>query len=121
MSKKILVVDDDPVVGILVNEYLSAHGFDIEVLTNGTDCLERLRQELPDILILDLIMPDMTGVQVLQNIRSDSATKALPVILMSADSHSDSLVGQYECTADCYVEKPFDVRRILEAIRSLGA
>lgn len=120
MTKQILVVDDDPVVGILINEYLAAQGFNIELLNSGGACLERLRLSLPDLLILDLQMPDMTGIEVLKNIRANQQTKNLPVIMMSADNGIDELLRQHQCSADSYVEKPFEPRAILEAISALN-
>ncbi len=121
MSRKILVVDDDPVVGIIVNEYLAAQGYVVEVLRSGPACLEKLRSNLPDILLLDLIMPEMSGMEVLKNIRTNSRTKNLPVIMMSADSHLDSLFEDGDATPDRFVEKPFDMPKVVEVIESLPA
>ena len=120
MGKRIVVCDDDPVVGILVHEYLKAHGHDITVMSSGTTCLAQLEAEIPDILILDLIMPDMTGIDVLRKIRANPAMAKLPVIMMSANTDTGSMLDGYEVAADCYVEKPFDLNKILLALESLG-
>ena len=125
MSKKILVVDDDPVIAILVNEYLSAYGHEIETLSSGTACIERLQQvdKLPDILILDLIMPEISGIDVLENIRksSEQSLAELPVIMLSADNHTDTLMKDYDFDADAYVEKPFNIKEILDTIEKISA
>ena len=120
MGKRILVVDDDPVIGVLVNEYLTAYGHNIEVQTTGERCLESLEDHLPDLVILDMIMPDMTGVDVLRSIRGNATMAKLPVIMLSANNDADSLLGDYEFNADAYIEKPFDIRVILEAIEKVA-
>jgi CheY-like chemotaxis protein len=117
MAQKILIVDDDPVIRMLVSEYLAYHGHNVEVLEDGRLCLERVKASAPDILILDMLMPEITGSEVLQNLRSDPATAGLPVIMLSADKRmaedSDSV------RADCYLQKPFDIKDFLAAIDEL--
>lgn len=115
---KILVVDDDPVIGLLVNDFLTAYGHDIEVINSGSECLAKLQTDQPDMLILDLVMPEMSGIDVLEKIRTDGATEKLPVIMLSANDDTDTLLEQYGFGADHYVEKPFNVKKLLEIINN---
>lgn len=117
MGKRVLIVDDDPVIRMLLSEYLSTHGHSVETLCHGSACLDRLRTDKPDVLILDVFMPDMTGQQVLAQIREEENTSQIPVIMLSANSQED--VAEYAhagVKADSYIQKPFDMKLLLEAI-----
>ncbi len=116
--QRIFVVDDDPVIRMLVTEYLRHHGHSVEVIECGQHCLERLRSEVPDILVLDMMMPDMNGQEVLQTLRADPNTARLPVIMLSADRLMAGEAGD-EVKADCYLQKPFNIKEFLAAIESL--
>lgn len=118
MPKRLVVVDDDPVIRMLVSEYLNAHGHELTVLESGTECLETLSaaDPLPDALVLDLIMPDMTGFDVLQKIRADERLKNLPVILLSANADSEKDARQHDVSADYYLLKPFEMPELLKAV-----
>ena len=121
MSTQILVVDDDPVIRTLVSEYLGAYGFEIQTAESGEQCLKSLSDGLPDIVILDLQMPIMNGIEVLERIRANNLTGAVPVILLSANAQNEtaSMVEKYKIKADHYLEKPFEIKSILEAIHSV--
>lgn len=110
---KVLLVDDDPVVRILVGEYLTAKGHQVETRVDGTSALEHLKSEQgsPDIIILDFMMPGMNGAEVLQNLRESNAT--LPVVMLSADKHN--LEGMDESSKSVALEKPFALDK-LEAV-----
>lgn len=119
MSKKILVVDDDPVIRMLATEYLSAYGHSIEVFDCGQACLDHLQSQqtqAPDIIVLDLMMPDMNGYEVLNKIKGNALTAKIPIIMLSADSNSDRLAKDQQNRADCYLEKPFEIKNFLEIV-----
>lgn len=115
MSQRIIVVDDDPVVRFLATEYLGHHGHTVETLEDGKHCLEKLREHAPDVLVLDMLMPDMTGHEILKRLRADPRTAHVPVIMLSADK---TLATQDEdsARADCYLQKPFHAQDMLDAI-----
>jgi two-component system, OmpR family, response regulator VicR len=119
-NKKVLVTDDDPVVRVLVTEFLTCNGYEVETLDSGSACLDRLEHELPDILVLDLLMPDMTGIEVLQKIRANPMTSNIPIVMLSADLETEALINNNNVTADSYVQKPFGVKDILTAVRSIS-
>ncbi len=118
---KILLVDDDPVVGTIVNDFLSAHGHNIEIINSGEAALAKLEKggDSPDLVILDLVMPDMNGIDVLQQLKGNQKTESLPVIMMSANTDTDEMMENYEHKADRYLAKPFNIRKILEMIEGL--
>lgn len=120
MSKQILLVDDDPVIRLLVGDYLRAYGYNIKEAGNGLECLESLKSEVPQVLILDLNMPDMTGFEVLKTLRCVRETHTLPVVLLSAHHNIQEIAKQHEVTADVYLHKPFEMQSIREAIEKLS-
>jgi two-component system phosphate regulon response regulator PhoB len=119
---KILLVDDDPVIGAILSDYLAAHGHKLEVMTSGKEAIEQINHgtQSPDILLLDLVMPDMNGIDVLQKLKADHKTESLPVILLSANADSDELLDGYEHKADHYLSKPFNIKRIIDLISEVG-
>ena len=120
MAKKILVADDDPVVRTLVTEFLQSRGYLVETAASGTACLQEISHEVPDVLVLDLLMPDLTGVEVLKTIRANPDTAALPIVMLSADTNTEAVVTTYQVTADCYVQKPFGVKEIVTAVEEIS-
>ena len=116
MSHKILVVDDDPVIRMLVSDYLSAFGHAVDTADCGSLCLEKLEGELPDCLILDLQMPGMNGFEVLKSIRENPRTKGLRVLLLSANSETSKLAEDSPFQPNQYLNKPFEIKELLKAI-----
>lgn len=95
MSKRILVVEDDADLGKIVVEILSYSGFEVEHIRNGALALERLQQQVPDALMLDLHLPSLSGDKLLDIIRADDRLKELKVVVMTADSYlAESLAGK---------------------------
>ena len=121
MGARVLVVDDDPVIQTLLKDYLGSCGFAVEVRSGGNECLEYLSQQMPDVLILDMVMPDMTGVEVLKKIREGGTIKGVPVILLSAEQTLALESDPTKPQADRYLQKPFEMRKIKEAIEALVA
>lgn len=117
-AQNILIVDDDPVIRMLVTEYLAHYGHSVEVVESGKLCLEKIEQKSPDILILDMLMPDMSGNEVLERLRADPRTANLPIIMLSADKRMAAQASN-GAHADCYIEKPFNIKDFLTAIESL--
>jgi len=119
MNKKVLVADDDPVVRILVSEFLSSKGYQVDTLDSGGACLEYLKQEVPDVLLLDLLMPDMTGIEVLRTVRNDPRTSRLPIVMLSADTDTESVISTNDLSADAYVQKPFGMNEIISIMEQI--
>lgn len=116
MPKTILVVDDKSAVRTLVRDYLAAEGFCVVTASNGRDALYVARSEKPDLILLDIMMPEMTGYEFLQAHRKERQT---PIILLTAKlDESDKVLG-LELGADDYVTKPFGMRELVARIRAV--
>jgi len=116
MTKTILVVDDQASVRTLVREYLSEQGFRVVIAENGRTALYAARQEKPDLVLLDIMMPEMDGYEFIRAHRKESET---PVILLTAKlEESDKVLG-LELGADDYITKPFSMKELLARIHAV--
>src|SRR5512139_4202764 len=116
MAKTILVVDDKSSVRTLVRDYLTEEGFRVVAAENGRDALYVARHEKPDLILLDIMMPEMGGYEFLRAFRKERNT---PVILLTAKiEESDKVLG-LELGADDYVTKPFGIRELVARIRAV--
>ena len=116
MVKKILVVDDKASVRKLVDEYLSEQGYKVVNAANGREAIYTARQERPDLILLDIMMPEMDGFEFISAYRREYNT---PIILLTAKlEESDKVIG-LELGADDYITKPFSMRELLARIRAV--
>jgi diguanylate cyclase (GGDEF)-like protein len=114
----VLVADDDASVARLVRLCLEVEGFDVEVVADGPTALASVRADPPDVVLLDVMMPGLDGVEVLRRLRADAATAALPVLLVTARGLSADKVVGLTAGADDYVVKPFDAAELVARIRT---
>jgi two-component system, OmpR family, KDP operon response regulator KdpE len=121
-AARILLVDDEPSIQRSVAQLLRSRGYDVDVAGTGTDALTHIAQYRPDLIVLDLGLPDISGVEVCQNIRVESET--VPIVVLSAARAEADKVNALEMGADDYVTKPFGpdelVARIKVALRRVG-
>ena len=116
MAKTILVVDDKANVRTLVREYLDEQGFHVVIADNGQNALYTARQEKPDLILLDIMMPEMNGYEFMRTYRKESDT---PIILLTAKlEESDKVIG-LELGADDYITKPFGMRELVARINTV--
>jgi DNA-binding response OmpR family regulator len=113
---KVLVVDDEPKVSETVKAYLESDGYGVHTAANGVEALKAFKEYAPDLVILDLVLPDLDGEQVCTLIRAEGDT---PVIMLSAKSSEESHIKGYEVGADDYVTKPFRPRVLMAKVRAL--
>jgi two-component system alkaline phosphatase synthesis response regulator PhoP len=119
MAQKILVVDDDRQIARLVTSYLQQAGYDVNTAYDGETALAQVHRDRPDLLILDLMLPDRDGWDVTRAIRADQTTADLPVIMLTARvEDTDKIVG-LELGADDYVTKPFNPREVVARVRAV--
>jgi CheY-like chemotaxis protein len=116
---RVLVVDDDPVIRELLALELEPAGHVVEALPDGESALVRLRQTLPDALVLDVMMPGITGWEVLTAVRADPALKRLPVVLLSARDVPDDVRTGYALGASLVLSKPCDSAKLLSLLEVL--
>jgi diguanylate cyclase (GGDEF)-like protein/PAS domain S-box-containing protein len=115
----ILIADDQPDNLVLLTRYMEAEGYDYILAKDGVEALEKLRSELPDLVLLDVNMPNKDGFSVLEELRADPVIQHIPVIILTAARH-DSIAVQFGLNrgADDYITKPFDRRELLARIRT---
>ena len=119
MAQKILVVDDDRQIARLVSSYLQQAGYDVDTAYDGETALAQVHRYRPDLLILDLMLPDRDGWDVTRAIRADQSVANLPVIMLTARvEDTDRIVG-LELGADDYVTKPFNPREVVARVRAV--
>jgi two-component system alkaline phosphatase synthesis response regulator PhoP len=119
MAQKILVVDDDRQIARLVSSYLQQAGFEIATAYDGETALAQVHRDRPDLLILDLMLPDRDGWDVTRAIRADQANADLPIIMLTARvEDTDKIVG-LELGADDYISKPFNPREVVARVRAV--
>jgi len=107
-KKKVLVVDDEPDIVRLVEISLKLCNYEVATAGNGKDALRMIKEAPPDLVLLDVMMPEMSGYEVCQAIRSNPATKALPVVMLTAKGQKGDAEKGLEVGADDYIIKPFD-------------
>ncbi len=119
MAKKILLVEDEEEILQLAKLYLEKEGFRTCLARTGLDAVKQVKAERPDLVILDLMLPELDGLEVCKRIRSDSQTAMLPIIMLTAKAEeSDTILG-LELGADDYVTKPFSPKALVARVKAL--
>src|SRR5690242_17958696 len=118
LDASVLVVDDEKMMSKVVGRGLTAAGCEVTYAANGEEALSRLREALPDLVISDVNMPRMNGFELLTRIRAQPATRALPVILLSARGETEDVVAGMGLGADDYVIKPFAMPELLARVKA---
>jgi two-component system, OmpR family, alkaline phosphatase synthesis response regulator PhoP len=116
MAKKILIVDDNPDSIAIMRSILENRGDQVYVAASGAQALQVVSTEALDLVLLDVMMPEMNGIEVLQQIKDNSQTGRLPVILVTAKTHDDDVMVGYQYGADYYITKPFTAKQLLYGI-----
>jgi DNA-binding response OmpR family regulator len=116
---RIFVVDDEPDVIELLRTILEAEGFEVEATTDGRSALPRIVDRPPDLLLLDLMMPDMDGFELLKLVRQDPRGRDLRVLILSARTAPQDQLESLQLGANAYVFKPFSPRDLVRQVRSL--
>jgi DNA-binding response OmpR family regulator len=113
MSKaRLLIVEDDPDISNMLHIYFNGQGYDVDVAQRGSDALDKTRQVMPHLIVLDIMLPDIDGYEVCRTLRTNTRTSHIPVIFLTQkDERSDRLQG-LELGADDYITKPFDIEEL---------
>ena len=120
MSKnKILVIDDDTSINELIKVNLELMGYEVFQAYNGTDGFAVAKQELPDVIVLDVMMPEVDGYTVAQRIRQNDSTKDIPILMLTALSQLDDKVKGFDLGVDDYLVKPFEMEELKVRVRAL--
>lgn len=119
-KKKVLIIDDNPVIVRMAEAFLNSAGFDVVYAHSGPQGLELARAENPDIILLDIILPDMHGFEVFKKLRSDQATKGIPIIYITGTGLEEVASSEPDIKADGYITKPFGSKELFEAIKKVS-
>ena len=118
-DKKILVIEDEYSIQEMLRDILTGAGFEVIIADNGAEGIQKIYQEYPDIVLLDCIMPEMDGYQVLKFLKTNSETKNIIVVMLTALKMGGEIEVALDLGADWYVTKPFDPKHLLEKIASI--
>ncbi|RLC81896.1 MAG: hypothetical protein DRI81_01230, partial [Chloroflexi bacterium] len=118
LTSTVLVVDDNLALRQALEDLLAAEGYDVACASNGVEALAKATQLTPDLILLDVIMPDMDGFTVCQRLRADPLLADVPVIMITALADRDSRLRGFEAGADDYVSKPIDTPELLARVRT---
>ena len=119
MSERILVVDDEPDLLELVRLNLSQAGFQVDTAASGSEAMKSLQAARPDLMVLDLMLPDLSGTDLCRKLRSDPKYAELPIIMLTARADEVDRVVGFELGADDYVTKPFSPRELVLRVRAV--
>lgn len=117
----ILVADDDPDIRDLVAFKLTNAGYEVEAVADGLAALDSVRRRPPRLVVLDVMMPGLSGLDVTQQLRADARTATVPVILLTAKAQESDVESGFGVGADDYVTKPFSPRELLSRVRAVLA
>ena len=118
-NKTIMVVDDNPDIITIVKTILEGKGYTVLSATSGIELLNLLKNQKPDLIILDIMMPEMDGLEVLSRLKAVSETATIPVILLTAKVQYEDVLGGYKLGADYYITKPFTSTQLVNGINLL--
>lgn len=118
-KKKVAVIDDEPDIGELLRYNLEQEGYQVALITEGEKAIEGIRTERPDLVILDLMLPGVSGMEICRQLRKTPEFENLPVIMLTAkSSETDKIVG-LELGADDYITKPFSPREVVARVKAV--
>jgi DNA-binding response OmpR family regulator len=115
---QVLVIDDDPVIVRLLQVNFDMEGFEVVTAADGEEGLRLARQLNPDVVVCDVMMPKVNGLEVVEGLKGDPATRHIPVILVSARAQSSEVQSGLDVGADDYVTKPFDPLDLVERVNA---
>ncbi len=121
MAEKILLVDDEPEILKTVQKLLWVNGYETDIAVDGKDAMEKIAQGAPDLIVLDIMMPNVNGYQVCRSVRENPKTQSIPIIMLTAKAQNFDKFWGEEVGATVYLTKPFDNKELLNTIsKQLG-
>ncbi|MEN2776147.1 response regulator [Acetivibrio clariflavus] len=117
-KKKILIIDDTEFMTKLISDILTAADYDVVIASNGMEGIQKVREEKPDLVLLDVVMPGMDGFEVCKILREDESNNLMPIIMLTAQDNEDDKLTGLEIGADDYIIKPFNERELLSRVRN---
>jgi CheY-like chemotaxis protein len=118
-NKTVMVVDDNPDIVTIVKTILEGKGYGVQSAYSGQEVFNLLSEQKPDLIVLDIMMPQMDGLEVLTRLKGEPSTATIPVILLTAKVQYEDVLGGYKMGADYYITKPFTSTQLLNGINLL--
>jgi DNA-binding response OmpR family regulator len=119
MAKRVLIADDEPNIVISLEFLMEQAGYEIRVANNGQEALDLAASFHPDLVLLDIMLPLKSGYEVCQQLKSDPATRAIKVVVLSAKGRDVEVAKAMELGADAYITKPFSTRDLVARVREM--
>lgn len=119
MSARILIVEDEEPLSLLLRYNLEAEGYDVQTVARGDDADVSLRERVPDLVVLDWMLPGLSGIELCRRLRARPETKALPIIMLTARGEESERIRGLSTGADDYIVKPFSVPELIARVRAL--
>jgi CheY-like chemotaxis protein len=113
---KIMIVDDEPDIVYIVKKALQKSGHEVIEALSGEECLEKLKQEKPDLILLDVMMPGLDGYDVLEILRNDEKTKDITIAMLTVKSEDEDKIRSFDGKADWHISKPIDTDKLPEMV-----
>ncbi len=117
MAKTICVIDDEPGIRAELGNWLKDYGYAVMTAASGSEALKKIRRKRPSLVILDIIMPEIDGLEVLHQLKSDPLTSSIPVIMLTAKMESSTIIKAQGLQAADYFMKPFENEEFIRSIR----
>ena len=118
MSKRIMIVDDEEDIRVSVGQIFEVSGYEVTKAENGNDCLDKLERTIPDLVILDIMMPGMNGWDVAARIKENSKWNNIPIVFLTAKGDEMS-IGMGGLASEEYIVKPFDIIELKERVEEI--
>jgi len=115
--KKVLLAEDTIPIRLVVKTIMSKIGYDITIVDNGVEAVQKSVELQPDVILMDIMMPKMDGIQATLKIKTNPKTKHIPIIMLTALKTSDAVLTSYDYGADYYINKPFSNDELIKAIK----
>lgn len=119
MSKRILIADDEQNIVISLEFLMKREGYEVPVAQDGAEAVDMIRAEMPDLVLLDVMMPRKTGFEVCQEVKADPALKSVSILMLTAKGRDTEVAKGLALGADAYMTKPFSTKELVEKVRSL--
>ncbi|MFA5143563.1 MAG: response regulator [Candidatus Omnitrophota bacterium] len=119
MAKKILVVDDEPYMLEIIRARLVSNGYVVVTAVNGEDCLKKAEDDIPDLILMDILLPGKSGFEVVKHLKENDKTKDIPVIMVTALMGQDVVAKSLKSGVTYFISKPFDSEELLYDIKKV--
>ena len=119
MKHRLLVVDDEPSIAKIVRKQLEVAGYEVTVAVDGLEGLTKARETLPELIVLDVMLPKMNGVEVCSTLKQDPKTQRIPILMLTAKAQRQDQETGLQAGADAFLTKPFQLEELLDKVKTL--